>query len=135
MTDEMRELLGYRLNRAKETLELACELYNREKYRDANNRSYYAAFYAMKAVFTTKGKDHKKHKTILADFNKEFIATEIFPKSIGRKISALALVREQSDYDDFFIASKVECEQQLQTAGEIIELVEKYLIENGYLTV
>lgn len=131
----MKELLGYRLNRARETLEIAHELYNHDKYRDANNRSYYAAFYAMKAVFTTKGKDHKKHKTILADFNKEFIATEIFPRSIGKKISTLALVREQSDYDDFFIASKVECEQQIQTAEELIDLVEKYLSKNGYLNI
>lgn len=67
-----------------------------------------AVFYAIRAVYTIQGVDFKKHKTLLANFNKEFVATEIFPRDIGRKISALSLIREQSDYNDFYVASKSE---------------------------
>lgn len=102
------------------------------RYRDANNRSYYAVFYAVKAVYALKGQDFKKHKTLLASFNKEYVATEIFPKDIGRKVSALALIREQSDYNDFYIASKQESQQQLETAEEIVGLVKEYLALQGY---
>lgn len=123
----MTELLRYRYERAVETLEVAKELFVNGKYKDANNRSYYAVFYAVRAVYTVQGVDFKKHKTLLANFNKEFVATEIFPRNIGRKISALSLIREQSDYNDFYVASKAESQQQIETAEEIIALVKEYL--------
>ena len=131
MDNEMLELLRYRYDRAVETLEVAKELFEKCKYKDANNRSYYAAYYAMRAVYTLQGKDFKKHKTLLAEFNKEFVATEIFPRTIGRKISMLALIREQSDYNDFYIASSMESQQQLEIAEELIKLVADYLKKQG----
>lgn len=133
MDNELNELLKYRYDRAVETLEVAKELFGNEKYRDANNRSYYAAFYAMKAVYTIQGIDFKKHKTLMANFNKEFVATEIFPRSIGKKISTLALIREQSDYNDFYVASKSESNLQVEIAEELVNLVKDYLEKEGYL--
>lgn len=44
------ELSQYRMNRAQETLQVAKECYQNQHYRDAMNRSYYAAFYGVKAV-------------------------------------------------------------------------------------
>ena len=75
--------------------------------------------------------DFKKHKTLLANFNKEYVATEIFPREIGRKISTLALIREQSDYNDFYMASKQESQQQVEIAEELITLVREYLNKEG----
>ena len=129
----MQELLKYRFDRAVETLEVAKELYASGKFRDSNNRSYYAAFYAIKAIYTIPGLDFKKHKTLLANFNKEYVATEIFPREIGRKISTLALIREQSDYNDFYMASKQESQQQVEIAEELITLVREYLNKEGYI--
>lgn len=131
MNDEIIELLKYRFERAVETLEVAKELFNNGRYRDANNRSYYAAYYAMKAVYTIQGQDFKKHKTLIASFNKEFVATEIFPRYIGKKISTLALIREQSDYNDFYVASKLESKQQIEIAEELVSLVREYLLSKG----
>lgn len=133
MDREMLELLKYRLDRAKETLEVANTLFAAGKYKDANNRSYYAAFYALKAVYTVQGKDFRKHKTLLANFNKEYVATEIFPRSLGKKISVLSIIREQSNYNDFYIASKQESQQQLEIAEDVISHVEQYLKEKGFL--
>ena len=130
----MKELAGYRFARAQETLIVAEELLCKECYKDANNRSYYAAFYAMKAVYALKGEDFKKHKVLMANFNKEFVATEIFPRTLGKRISAMAIVREQSDYNDFYVASKEECKIQVDTAKEIIYYVMKYLNEFGVRT-
>lgn len=133
LDDEMKELLKYRFERAKETLEVAKSLLENGKYKDANNRSYYAAYYAMRAVYTTRGQDFKKHKTLIANFNKEYVATEIFPRSLGKKISTLAIIREQSDYNDFYIASKLESQRQVESAEEIIISVEIYLKNKSYL--
>lgn len=131
MNDETKELLKYRFSRATETLEVAKELFANKRYLDANNRSYYAAYYAMKAVYAVQGQDFKKHKTLIANFNKEFVATEIFPREIGRKISTLALIREQSDYSEFYVASKQESEQQIEIAEELIGLIKNYLEDKG----
>lgn len=131
MDNESRELLKYRFDRSVETLEVAQELLEKGKYKDANNRSYYAAYYAMKAVYTLKNQDFKKHKTLLASFNKEYVATDIFPRSLGKKISSLALIREQSDYNDFYIASKEESRQQVEIARELVETIRDYLLKQG----
>ena len=133
MADEVKELLKYRFERAVETLEVAEFLYEAGKYRDSNNRSYYAAYYAMKAVYTTQGLDFKKHKTLIANFNKEYVATEIFPRTLGKKISTLAIIREQSDYNDFYVASKQESLQQITIAKEFIQTVEAFLKVKGFL--
>ena len=45
MDNELLELLKYRYNRAVETLEVTQELFKNGKFKDANNRSYYAAYY------------------------------------------------------------------------------------------
>lgn len=87
----------------------------------------------MRAVYTTRGQDFKKHKTLIANFNKEYVATEIFPRSLGKKISTLAIIREQSDYNDFYIASKLESQRQVESAEEIIISVEIYLKNKSYL--
>ena len=131
MDNELLELLKYRYARAIETLEVAKELFKNGKFKDVNNRSYYAAYYAMRAVYTLRGKDFKKHKTLLSEFNKEFVASEIFPRTLGRKISMLALIREQSDYNDFYIASSAESQQQVEIAEELIKLVKEYLKKQG----
>lgn len=51
-------------------------------YKDAINRSYYAAFYAVKAVLSLGTVDFKRHKDVIAYFNKEYIATGIFQEKL-----------------------------------------------------
>ena len=53
MQDKDRDLSVYRLSLAEETLANAKLCMDNQFYRDCINRSYYAAFYAIKAV--TKG--------------------------------------------------------------------------------
>ena len=96
------------------------------EYRGANNRSYYAIFHAVNAVHALTGKAYKRHKDALANFNKEYVRTEIFPREIGRKISEAEEIRHASDYDDFYIASREESVRQVEVADEFIKLVEKY---------
>ena len=74
-----------------------------------------------------EGRDFKKHKTLLASFNKEYVSTQIFPREFGKRISALALIREQSDYNDFYIASKQESQQQVDTAEDLLTEIKQYL--------
>ena len=74
-----------------------------------------------------EGIDFKRHKDVVAYFNKNYVATEVFDKKLGRMLSNLQQTRETSDYDDFFIASKEDAETQCENAESIIEAVKKYL--------
>ena len=121
----------YRLNKAKETLETARMIFNEGKdFTSANNRAYYAIFYAIRAVLAIEEVDFKRHKDVLAYFNKEYVNKEKFPKKIGRKISQAQRIREDSDYDDDYEPSFEKTEQQINPAQELIDLVEEYI--NNY---
>lgn len=129
MNDEtIEEFAKYRLNKAKETLNTAEIIYkNIKDYTSANNRAYYAIFYAIRAVLALEQIDFKRHKDVIAYFNKYYINTDIFPKKIGKKIAQAQRIREDSDYDDEYKPSSEKTENQIETAKELIELVEKYL--------
>ena len=62
------------------------------------------AFYAVKAVLALEEVDFKRHKDAVAYFNKTYVATDIFPREIGKKLGRLKQERETSDYDDFYIS-------------------------------
>lgn len=118
---------NYRLERAKQDLSDAEFNFNNNRFLNANNRAYYAIFHAIRAVLALERIDFRKHKDVLAYFNQHYVKTEVFPKMIGRKISQAKKVREDSDYDDEFEPSFEETNQQIETAKELIDLVEKYL--------
>ena len=122
-----KELVLHRLEQAKEELGAGKLLYESKYYKSANNRAYYSIFHSMKAVLALEPIDFKRHKDVLAYFNKKYISTEIFPKSIGRKISEASRIREDSDYDDEFIIKPEVSNIQLETAEEFIKMVETYI--------
>ena len=71
--------------------------------------------------------DFKKHKDVLAHFNKNYINTEIFPKAMGKRITQANRIREDSDYDDEYVAKPEATEAQIATAEELIKLVSEYI--------
>lgn len=127
MQDKTKALCVYRINSALETLEVVRVCIESKHYKDAINRSYYASFYAIKAVLAMEGTDFKRHKDVIAYFNKNYVATGHFDKSLGRMLANLQQTRETSDYDDFFIASREEAEIQCESTENIIEAVRKFL--------
>ncbi len=128
-TGTKKDLVLYRIQSAKSDLKSAKILLDAEEYKAANNRAYYAIFHAINAVHALNEKAYKRHKDAVANFNKDYVKTEIFPREIGRKIGEAEEIRHASDYDDFYIASKEETERQVAVAAEFIQMVEKYCSE------
>ena len=124
------DLALYRLQTAKEALKAARILFEADEYKGSNNRAYYSIFHAVNAVHAVHGKGYKRHKDAIANFNKEYVKTEIFPRTMGRKIGEAEEIRHASDYDDFYIASREETERQIQVADEFIKMVESYIEQN-----
>ena len=122
----VKDLVLYRIETAKSDLRTAAMLLMQKEYRAANNRAYYAIFHAITAIHALDGNAYKRHKEVLAKFNKDYVRTEIFPKSFGRKIIEAEDIRHASDYDDFYLASREETECQIAVADELIQLIESY---------
>lgn len=127
MDERQKNLSNYRIAEAEDSLKVAAHCLKEGLYKDSINRSYYAAFYAVKAILALSTVDFKRLKDVMGYFNKEYVAKEIFPREIGRKLGTLQRVREKSDYDDFYIASREKAEEQFQTAELVIGEVKKYL--------
>lgn len=124
-----KDLVMYRLDAAGEALRSARILMEAGSYKAANNRAYYAIFYAINAIHALNGTAYKRHKDAIANFNRDYVKTGIFPRAIGKKISRAEEIRHASDYDDFYIATKNEVEEQIAVAEEFIRIAEKYCMD------
>lgn len=71
-------LAKYRLNKAEDCLSAAKLLLQDNLYADSANRSYYAIFHAINALFALRSIGFKKHAGVLANFNTDYIKTGIF---------------------------------------------------------
>ncbi len=120
-------LTEYRLANAKEKLESAKLLLDAGKYKDSIGRSYYAIFTSLRAVLSKDGVDFSKHAGVIAYFQREYIKTGIFDKKYSKYVQSAFQIRNSCDYDDFFIASRQDAEEQYQKAEELYEEVKAFL--------
>lgn len=125
--ENKRAISKVRLEKAEECLADAVLLLERESYKSAANRAYYAVFHAMRAVLAYDGYDSKKHSGIISEFRRLYIRTGTFESKMSDTIRELFDLRTDSDYDDFFIASKADVTAQVQNAGYFVGEVKNYL--------
>ena len=124
---EVESLVRYRLEQSKENFEEAEALFNINKFKGASNRAYYSIFHAIKAILALEQADFKKHSSVIAYFNKEYVSKNIFSRELGKRVNEARFFREKSDYVDFYIITKEECKEQIETAKLMIESAERYI--------
>lgn len=129
MDEKNREALAkVRLERAEELLNEAKKLLADNAYKSANNRAYYSFEKSIKALLALKAKDSKTHAGALHLFNAEFVSGEgAFTHEDYIRFKESEYIRSASDYDDFFIADKGECEKQIENAEYILHKVKQYM--------
>ena len=127
MSENKKDLSKHSLETARETMRSAKYNFEGKFYRDAINRAYYVVFYVIKAVLALDGKDFKRHKDAIAYFNKEYVATGIFSREVGKNLGRIKMKREEGDYTDFFLASCEEASKQVERAEYILKEIEIYL--------
>ncbi len=125
----MDDLIHYRLSSAREKLTSAKLLLEAGLYKDSIGRSYYAIFSAIRAILAARQVDFSKHAGVIAYFQKEFIKTGIFDKKYSKYLQQAFQIRNSCDYDDFFIVSKQDAEEQYERATEILMMIEEYMKE------
>ena len=127
MDERQIALSNYRIQESEDSLKVAKHCFKEGLYKDSINRSYYSAFYAVKAVLAIGTIDFKRHKDVIAYFNQHFVAKDIFERELGRRLGRLKQLREKSDYDDFYLASREEANGQVYTAEVLLESIRRYL--------
>ena len=127
MAGSIAELSKYRYERAIEELENAKVVFEAGSYKLALNRSYYAIFHAIRAVNVLDEFDSSKHSGVIAHFNQHHVKKGDFEKSASKIIQNSMEMREHADYEDFFVASKKDAEEQIERAEQFVGYVTIFL--------
>lgn len=123
----MDNLIQYRLDNAKEKLKSADLLLKAGQYKDSIGRSYYAIFSAVRAVLAKDQVDFSKHAGVISYFQKEYVKTGIFDVRYSKYLQVAFQIRNNCDYNDFYIVSKQDAEEQYSNAEAFLGEVERYL--------
>lgn len=127
----MDDLIQYRLAMAEEKLISAKILMDAGQNKDSVGRSYYAIFSAVRAVLARDEVDFSKHAGVIAYFQKNYIKTGIFDKKYSKYLQGAFQIRNNCDYNDFYIVSRADTEEQYDHAVEMLEVIKEYLKQNA----
>lgn len=101
MMESPGDLVLYRLQRARQTLEDARLLANASRWNPCVNRLYYACFYAISALLLQDGLSSSKHTGVRSLFNRHYVRTGKVPKELAQIYNDLLERRHEGDYMDF----------------------------------
>jgi hypothetical protein len=127
MAGSLSDLSKYRYEHSLEELENAKALFETGKFKLALNRSYYSIFHGIRAVNVLDEFDSSKHSGVIAHFNQFHVKEGHFPKNASKIIKTASEMREHADYEDFFVASRQDAEEQIQKAVQFLKYIEDYL--------
>ena len=133
MGGSLSDLSKYRYERASEELDNAKAMLDSGKYKLALNRSYYSIFHGMRAVNVLDEFDSSKHSGVIAHFNQYHVKTGDFSKEASKIIRTSSEMREHADYEDFFIASRQDAEEQVEKARIFFQFITEKKKKKGIL--
>ena len=98
-------------------------------YASANNRAYYCVFHSMRAVLALTGEDYKKHSGVISRFSEQYLKTSLLPSELSKIISMASIIRNRSDYEDFYICSIADTRKLVSDAALFLETVTAFLAQ------
>jgi len=122
---EKKDLLNYRLTRAKETIEEVDILIENKLWNTAVNRLYYACFYAVSGLLVYNSLNAQTHAGVRQMFGLHFVKTGLIDKSLGKFYTDIFDKRQSGDYDDFISYTKDDVIDLLEPAKHLIKAIEK----------
>ena len=121
------ELILYRRQKSRETLEDAHILFRNGRLFSALNRIYYALFYEVMALLLTKDLSSARHTGIRALFNEHFVKTGKVSVEWGRFFSRMYDFRQKGDYADFVQFEEAKIKEWLASAEVFINHVDRVI--------
>lgn len=124
---EKIDLSKYYIEKSRNTYEEAVILKESNKYPGASNRLYYAFFYLANALLALKGLSSRKHSGVRSLFDLHFVKTKLVDKKYSRVYNALKEIREDSDYECFYLIDKQQVDENFEKVKEFIDFVENFV--------
>jgi uncharacterized protein (UPF0332 family) len=123
VTKSNKDLVLYRLKRARETLKDARILADAGRWNPCVNRLYYACFYVVSALLIREGLSSSKHTGLRSLFNQHFVKTNKVPKETARIYNDLFERRQEGDYVDFVSFEESQVLRWLPEAEAFVESI------------
>jgi len=120
--------IKYRLEKAKETFEVAELLIKNEKWNSAINRLYYSAYYAVSALLVQATINTKTHSGVKTQFFLHYIKTGIIDVELGKVYADLFDWRHKGDYGDFFDFTAEDVLSIKQPTKELLNNIEEVIL-------
>lgn len=127
MTDDTRMLIAYRMQRARESLDEAALLLERDHINTFVNRVYYACFYSVTALLLTLDLASAKHSGVRSLFHQHFVKTGIVNIDLGQTFDKFFDNRQKGDYADLVRFEKDRVRAWLEEARMFVEAIEKVI--------
>jgi len=125
---QVLQLVKYRIQQANDSLREAKILLDEQAWRGAINRAYYAMFYGVLALTVVQGFSTAKHAGVLAFFDREYVKTGIFSKSLSKKFHLAFDHRQNQDYGEFVQINDRIAKETIADANEFVDQIETYLV-------
>lgn len=116
------------LERAREALEAARVLRDREFYNESVSRAYYAMFYAAKAAVASEGVRSKKHSSVISAFGHLFAKTGRIDARLHRALMAAHRQRQSVDYLLGVANTEEDATRLLVEAADFVAAIKALLI-------
>lgn len=127
MNADTRVLVDYRMGQASSALASAQKLFDERLLRDSVNRSYYAAFYAVLALLCTRGLGTSKHSGAIALFDREFVKSGVFAKSLSVFLHKAFDMRQEADYAEMATIDELDARNAIAGAQDFIDQIRKQI--------
>ncbi len=131
MPETRETLIRLVLEKSEKAILAAKNCFHSKDWEDAQNRAYYAVFYASTALGYLYGFESSKHNRLLGWFNTKLVRElglfspqmfAIYKRSYNHRI--------QSDYDITWNVEPEELRKDIDEAVQFLETVKKHIDEN-----
>ncbi|MBW1803665.1 MAG: HEPN domain-containing protein [Deltaproteobacteria bacterium] len=125
--DYKAALIGYWMDKARESMEAARSEYDSGRYATAVRNLYYACFYALTAVLLKEGRSFKKHTAVKAALHKDLIREGIVEPKWGKFYNKIFDSRHEGDYQPLRVFEAEEVKIFLDQGARFIAIMENFL--------
>ncbi|KGE86637.1 MAG: HEPN domain-containing protein [Phaeodactylibacter xiamenensis] len=127
MSYSNKDLVAFRIHKAKETFRDAQLLLEAMRWDSAANRLYYASFYMVSAYMAKQEIRVTTHSGIKSRFNQELIKTGKIEKELGVAFNKLFAMRQDADYEDFEEIDEKAIQPMAAQVQKLLDQLEKLL--------
>lgn len=124
-----RDLIYYRLEKARKTLKDAELLMSANRLISTVNRLYCTLFYAVLALLETKELASFKHSGVRALFNQYFVKPGVISKETGQFYGELFKNRQKGDYVDYTEFNLEEVKKDFEKCHKCLKEIEEVVLE------